>query len=102
KYFKGSSWGLNSIYLSGSFRQRKRSLSAVIKNTSKAIKKAEIDLPDSPKDTKFASDFLDRMNSGPEWCKDVIIELLRFTQEEMLDTLKEILPVLEEYKEHDI
>ena len=102
RYFKGSSWGLNSIYISGSFRKRTPSLSAVIKNTSKVIKKAESSLPHSQKSTYFVSDFLARMNSGPDWCKDVTNELLRFTKEEMLDTLKKVLPVLKGYEEHKI
>ena len=102
RYFKGNSWGLNSIYISGSFRKRTLSLSALIKNTSKVIKKAESHLPYGQKDTYFASDFLARMNAGPDWCKDVTNELLRFTKEEMLDTLKEVLSVLKGHEDHKI
>lgn len=102
RYFKGNSWGLNSIYISGSFRKRTPSLSAIIKNTSKVIKKAESHLPDSQKDTDFSANFLARMNAGPDWCKDVINELLRFVKEEMLDTLKKVLSSLKGYKNDKI
>lgn len=94
RYFKGNSWGLNSIYISGSFRKRTPSLSAIMKNTSKVIKKAESHLPGNQKDTDFSAKFLARMNAGPDWCKDVTKELLRFTKEEMLDTLKKFLSSL--------
>ena len=102
RYFKGNSWGLNSIYISGSFRKRTPSLSAIIKNTSRVIKKAESHLPDSQKDTDFSANFLARMNAGPDWCKDVTNELLRFTKEEMLDTLKKVLSSLKGYKNDKI
>ena len=102
RYFKGNSWGLNSIYISGSFRKRTQSLSAIIKNTSKVIKEAEGYLPVSQKSTGFAANFLARMNAGPDWCKDVTNELLRFEKEEMLDTLKKILSELKGHEDHKI
>lgn len=96
RYFKGNSWGLNSIYTSGSFRKRTPSLSALIKNTGKAIAEAEGQLPFNQMSTDFSANFLDRMTAGPDWCKDVIKELLRFEKEEMLGPLKIILSELKE------
>jgi len=102
RYFKGNSWGLNSIYISGSFIKRTRSLSAIIKNTRKVIKKAESFQHDSQKDIDFSANFLALMNAGPYWCKDVTNELLRFAKEEMLDTLKTILSALNGHRNDKI
>jgi hypothetical protein len=102
RYFKGESFGVNSIYVSGSFRKKTPSLSFLIKNMNKVIKKAESTLSSTQSDSNFVNNFLTQLNAGPDWCKNVTNELVRFTKEEMLGTLKKTVLEMKKYGNHNL
>lgn len=100
RYFKGESWGLNSIYRSGSVRKKATSLSATIKKTKKTILKAESYRPEDENATGIVAHFIAQMETGPDWCKEVVNDLLRFIREDLLGTLKETISMIKEYDDH--
>jgi len=95
KYFKGEKWGTASIYTSSGKVGKSRSLSALLKGTKKVIAKAEGAGQRQNSDLGFAKLFLSKMESGPDWCQDVIKEYLRYIKDDLLGTLKKLLSALE-------
>lgn len=99
RYFKGESWGINSIYASGERRYKKRSTSAVLAAGAKAIAAAEGKVPPKYKATEFANRFSAGLLNGPDWCKAVTDEWARYLSDELLGALKDAMKLLSDSKD---
>jgi len=95
KFFKGEKWGTKNIFVSKEKVCRPRSLRSVIKQTKKAICKAEGEAKIPEMKQKYAEVYVNKMLKGPQWCSDIMMEFARFTEEELLGSLKKLLPLLE-------
>lgn len=99
KYFKGERWGTSSLYRSGNRSYRERSLRTVARRVKGVIAQAQGEVSPTPDSIAFAHAFLDRMLAGPEWCRAVMDQYLRFLREDLLYTLENLVPVLEKLSE---
>lgn len=95
KYFKGEKWGTNSLYLSCKKRPRSMSTKGVIRKAKKAIRDLEAGSYEGPVGEEFISKFIDRMLTGPSWCEGVIRKWSRFIVEDVVSTVKKIIPLLD-------
>lgn len=95
RFFKGEKWGTNAIYVSSEKTRRPRSLKTVIKQTKGAILKAEGKRETPKMKQKYTEVYVHKMLKGPQWCHEVMTEFSRFTEEDLLGTLKKLLPFLE-------
>ena len=95
RFFKGEKWGTKTIFVSNEKVHRPRSLRSVIKQTKKAIHKAEGEAKIPEMKQRFAEAYIHEMLKGPQWCHDIMMEFARFTNEELLGSLKKLLPFLE-------
>jgi hypothetical protein len=94
KYFKGERWGIEQIYTSNNaalFRNRK----ATLRHAKDAIDKAEGRKPYPEEDVKFGTLFVKNMMAGPDWCQEVLDDTLQFCKDELLGSLKSVIPILE-------
>lgn len=96
KFFKGEARGLSSICVTGTRKHRSVSKQTVLKRSKSAIAAAE-----GRKQTKYPFyEVWDRFDSvflsGPPWCRDVMAEYLRFIKEDLLESLKGAVSVIEE------
>jgi class 3 adenylate cyclase len=96
KYFKGERWGTGEIYVSSDKIRKAKSLKSNLRQTKKAIARAEGHEPGPNAELQFAKRFLANMETGPEWCREVTAQHTRFIRENMLSFLKTLVPVLEE------
>ena len=96
KVLKGESWGAGDIFISGERRRRARPLQSVLKQARLAIAHAE-----SKKPRKQHLDFHARLTheiaAGPEWCWAVEKTLRDFSRDELLGSLKKIVPILQKH-----
>ena len=95
RFFKGEKWGTKTIFVSNEKVHRPRSLHTVIKQTKEAIRKAEGESKIPEMKQKYAEAYVHNMLKGPQWCHDIMTEFARFTEEELLGSLKKLLPFLE-------
>ena len=93
KFFKGEKYGTETIYISEKKKQKPRSTKAVIKSAKDSIEKAEGKTPIDPNNPILI--LIRKMNAGPDWCKEVIRQEVKFLKDEMLIALKEVITVLE-------
>ncbi len=93
RYFKGESWGVNSIYVSANRTPRNLSKRGLARKIRSAISHAE----DGSADTDyFYHHFIEQMLLGPDWCKKMMNEECRFLREEVLSPLKRTLELLKD------
>jgi class 3 adenylate cyclase len=95
KYFKGEKWGIRSVYRSGFKKQRRRSRSSVTKLAKQLVARVEGAGSVNAASMAFAIGVMDRMMNGPEWCRTVVDDYMRFVRDELLGTLKRLIPILE-------
>jgi len=96
KFFKGESRGTRSIVVSGAKRHRSVSKKTILKRSGDAIAAAE-----GRRETKYPFyEVWERFDgvflSGPQWCRDVMDEYLRFVKEDLLGSLKDAVAVIEQ------
>ena len=95
RYFKGEKWGTKDIFVSKEKVCRPRSFRTVIKQTKEAIRNAEVGAKIPEMKKRYNEAYVCEMLKGPQWCHDIMTEFARFTEEELLGSLKKLLPVLE-------
>lgn len=98
KYFSGEKWGTTSLYWSTDSKPRAKTLTGIVRMAKKAIAKAtEPRPPDARTDDEyqFALAFANQMLNGPAWSKATIKEYQRFTREDLLGVLTNMIPILE-------
>ncbi|MFC5527453.1 hypothetical protein ACFPPA_17050 [Rhodanobacter ginsengisoli] len=96
KFFKGESRGTSSIFVSGGRKKRNISAGTALKEARQAIAAAE-----GKREPKYSfEDVWERFDpvflSGPPWCSEVMAEFLRFTMEDLLLPLKQIVARIEQ------
>lgn len=102
KYFKDESWGTSSLFVSGAKARRKSpGLRTIIRRTKKLIEEVETGGPDSER-KEFVTKVTMEMINGPGWCREVEKVLADFTKDELLGSLKELVPVLEKKRPSSI
>jgi hypothetical protein len=99
RYFKGERWGIAALYKSCEKKRRTTSSSTVAKRVRRATAKAEQGDHSNDAGLEFAHNFLMRMQAGPDWCREVVDEHVVFLRDDMLGSLKSLLPYLEEQTE---
>jgi class 3 adenylate cyclase len=99
RYFKGERWSTTTLYKSSSKKSKTISPSSASKSVRRAIAKAEQADSSNDASVEFAETFLTRMQSGPDWCRQVIDEYVSFLRDDLLGTLKLALPLLESQPE---
>jgi class 3 adenylate cyclase len=97
KYFKGERWGTESIYVSSN-KMRLPSHKSILREAKQAVEKAEGLKPTADDRMQFAEQLLARMANGPEWCREVINDYLKFVKNDLLGNLKAIVSFLENYE----
>lgn len=95
KYFKGERWGTEGIYVSSDKSQKPKSSKSVLKQAKKAISAVESEASKSDETIDFTRRLLKNMQGGPDWCREVLNEYTRFITEDLLGTLKSLVPILE-------
>jgi class 3 adenylate cyclase len=100
KYFKDERWGVSDIYVSSERPPRRAGIRSAIRKAKSAIAYAEN--KKQPKEGDYRRSFVEKvvleMTSGPEWCKAVVQTMVAFSRDELLGTLKQIVPPLEEMR----
>lgn len=95
KYFKDESWGTSSIFASGAkSRGRRPSLRTLIKRTKKVIDAVESGNANE-KSRRFSVQVATEMMGGPQWCRDVQKVMADYSRDDLLGSLKAIVPLLE-------
>jgi class 3 adenylate cyclase len=96
KYFKGERWGVRDIYVSSERHPRKAGIRSAIRKAKSATAYAEgTKSSDGDYRRSFAEKLVAEMSSGPEWCKSVVQTMVAFSRDDLLGTLKQIVPFLE-------
>ncbi len=95
RYFKGERWGVSSLYRSTGKKRKARNPESVAKSVKATIAKVEQKEAEDSARLRFIKAFIEKMESGPEWCQKVIDDYASFVMEDLLGTLKQILPLLE-------
>jgi len=96
KYFKDETWGTSNIFVSGGkARRHSVGLKTLIRRTKKLIDSIESGNVNS-KRKEFVTRVVMEMINGPEWCREVRKALDDFCKDDLLGSLKEIVPTLEE------
>ena len=98
KYFKGERWGTEGIYVSSDKRRKARSPQATLKYVKKTISLVEGESDEPSETMAFTKRFLNNMREGPEWCRSVEVEYGRYLEEDLLGSLKKVVPILETLK----
>jgi hypothetical protein len=99
KYFKDEKWGTRDIFASGDrVRKKQLSLRTVLRRSKNAIDKAEGRSDSPPKHIKFTAKIVEEMSTGPDWAKEVSMTYQKFVKDDILGTLKKIVPMLEKEK----
>jgi class 3 adenylate cyclase len=81
RYFKGEKWGTDSIYKASKSRWTKREIAIVQEVTSNLPTPQNINptmLSGFGIDLNFITNFINYMNAGPEWSKDVLNGYFKF------------------------
>lgn len=95
RYFKDEKWGTSDIFASGDRVQKPLSLRTTLRRAKKAIDAAE-GRKDSPsKHINFMAKVVAEMSTGPDWTQDVEKTLQKFVKDELLGSLKQLVPMLE-------
>lgn len=95
KFFKGESFGTETIFISSESKNTKPSFKSTTKKVKKAIFDAESDArldPESP-----IVIFTNSMSNGPAWCKKIIQEEADFIKNGLLGTLKSVVEIIEKH-----
>jgi class 3 adenylate cyclase len=92
KYFKGEKFGLQKLYASTNKKSRVKTFEGAIRKGKKALKKSE-----KPDVTQFSEKLVKELSMGPNWCLEALNEYLRFVKEDLQETLKEAIILLERY-----
>jgi hypothetical protein len=96
RYFKDEKWGTRDIFASGDrVRKRQPSLRTILRLAKKAIDKAEGSGAPG-KHVNFALKVVQEMSTGPDWAKEVESTLEQFVKDELLGSLKKLVPILKE------
>ena len=93
KFFKGENWGTSSLFVSGPRSSYSRSMKSVLRQAKRAVRQAE--RPQQVPVDHIGARFAEALMTGPEWCQEVLAELLRFLREDLLGTVKLIVPAFE-------
>ncbi len=88
RYFKGEKWGTSGLVVSAEKKHRMTSTANLLRKARKAIDAAEGHRPTVP------SGLVDRIfaafQTGPEWCKPVVIAHADFVKNKLLHSVKEL------------
>lgn len=96
KYFKDETWGTSNIFVSGGkARRHSAGLKTLIKRTKKLVDNIESGNVDSKRKEFVTRVVLETIN-GPEWCREVRKVLDDFCKNDLLGSLKQIVPIIEE------
>jgi class 3 adenylate cyclase len=98
KFFKGERWGTEGIYVSIDKSQKAKSLKTVLKQAKDAINAVESESAEPDRSSHFTERFLENIKAGPDWGHEVVDEYTRFIKEQLLGSLKELVPILEKSK----
>ncbi len=97
KFFKGESFGVNTVLISKKLGQKSnKKISRVIADSEKAISFVESTEPLPNRDLVR---FVEKMSSGPGWCKSIIKEEADFIKNDLLANLKSTVGFLKKNKE---
>jgi len=96
KYFKNEAWGTSNVFASGEGNRPRASLGKLLKHTKKVVDEAEGRRPSVPAHREFIERVVRELSNGPAWCRDVQTTLNEFIRNELLGTIKKIVPILEE------
>lgn len=98
RYFKGRSLGVKEILVTVQAPSQKKNLRAVHQNATEAIAKASGTSINAGKDSEFIERFASMFLKGPEWTRTVWELETTFIRENLFNSLKEIIPLLEKLK----
>lgn len=99
RYFKGKSVGIKEILVTVQAPPQRKSLVEVHRKATEAIAKASGASIDVGKDSEFVDRFASIFLKGPEWTRTVWELEGAFIRDNLLNSLKEIMPLLEKLKE---
>jgi hypothetical protein len=95
RYFKDEQWGTSDIFASGDRVHKHLSPRTILRRAKKAIDGAEGRRASPPKHLNFTTKVVVEMSTGPKWARDVAKTVQEFARIELLGSLKQIVPVLE-------
>jgi class 3 adenylate cyclase len=91
RYFKNESWGTRSIYVSASGSTRLKTQGAIKRLARKIMDEVETPQEIKSPNGAFIVRWLEYLDNGPEWCKEILKEQVHFVRTGFLPILKEIL-----------
>jgi len=100
KYFKGEKWGTTTLYSTVDkvkSKQKNTSIDSLEKGITKVINEIEDSKPIDD-DSNFLVEFIKKMQAGPKWSKRIIREEIKFLEESMFASLKNIQNILKKKK----
>lgn len=100
KFFKGEGWGTESIYVTKQREPVEKELEEYRKETQEIITSVKDDHVLNDSGYRFAAKFLAKMQSGPDWSREVMNEYVSFIRTDLLEPLESVVDVLEEVDEH--
>lgn len=92
KRFKGERWGTNGVYVSVSKTNRATSVHTTYRHVKRVVTSVE---SQTARAESFSDVFFALMESGPDWCIQAAEDYGKFVRDELLGSLKNLLPVLE-------
>lgn len=96
RYFKGERWGTRNLAVSVDKKPRTNSIEATVKKTKNLISKVEMNDLALFQSHEFVNRYMKAMSNGPQWAKDVNEEEIRFLNDDMLGSLKQISKIIDE------
>jgi class 3 adenylate cyclase len=87
KFFKGERFGLESVCVSTK-KTSKLKINSINKKAKKLI--YDIESPIALPTNKKVEKLLEKMNNGPDWCKEILESELKYIKEGLLGTIKEL------------
>lgn len=101
KFFKGEKFGTKSIYLSANKTLKKNaSINSTLRKTKQVISNVESKNEIVKEDPIFV--FMQKMNEGPEWCKEIIKSEVDFLKNDVLTILNKAVIALEKIKKNEL
>ena len=99
RYFKSEKWGINTLFSPSNPKNKTtKSLPSLIKESKRVIEEAEGVRKPRRADSVFIKLFLEQLIAGPEWCRSIESDLIKFLRNDFLETLKKSADFLEQNK----
>lgn len=96
KFFKGQRLGTDTIYATADRISRPKALRSVVKQVREAIDHVKELQDDDSLVSSFTEALFERLLSGPDWAKEVMEDQRRWVMDDLLGSLINVLPILED------